>query len=257
MGLGKIMPGISGAALAMMLNVYEKTINAIINIRDNLLSNIKYLTFLCIGFLMAVTVGSNIILYFLNKYISIVIFLFIGIILGGIIPIIKNIKNLTVNQMIISIIIIFVFLILTTFRLNTISLFNSSNFFIYLLSGIIDAFSSIIPGISGTALLMLIGTYNDIIKSFATIFNIEYILLNFTILFPFFIGILIGGYFTLKFVNYAFKHYKNISYICIIGFMFTSIFLLSRMINFNSVSFTQIIISLIVFILGYLISIKI
>ena len=90
-GLGKIMPGVSGAMLAITLNEYNKIIESIANLRNNPIVNTKYLSKLGIGIILAIILGSKIILKCLNKYYFSTMLLFVGIICGGTINLIKRI----------------------------------------------------------------------------------------------------------------------------------------------------------------------
>ena len=58
-GIGKIMPGVSGAMLAINLNVYEKLINAITSFFDDVRDNFKFLLIFGIGILLSIIFGSK------------------------------------------------------------------------------------------------------------------------------------------------------------------------------------------------------
>ena len=75
--------------------------------------------------------------------------------------------------------------------------------------GCLDAISSIVPGISGTALLMYFGYYNKIINTFATLSDINKALQNTYVLVPFIIGFIIGTIVISKIINKLIKEYPN------------------------------------------------
>ena len=75
--------------------------------------------------------------------------------------------------------------------------------------GIIDAISSIVPGISGTALLMYFGYYDKIINTFATISNVNNLHKNTLTLIPFLIGFIIGTIVISKILNKLIKKHPN------------------------------------------------
>ena len=67
-GIGKILPGVSGALLAILMGVYDKSIDYIINFKRNKKESIKYLFPIGIGILLSIILFSKVIYYTLNKY---------------------------------------------------------------------------------------------------------------------------------------------------------------------------------------------
>lgn len=243
-GAGKIIPGVSGSVLAITLGVYEKIIYSINNIFNY--KNIYYLSKLGIGFIISIVFLSRIIIYFLSNYYTYTIFVFVGLILGSI----KSITNNTsLKYYYVTILSFSVIVILGLININS---NNHSGTFYYLLSGFIESVSSIIPGISGTALLILIGTYNIVIDIFSNIVSVNYLITNIKIVIPFIIGILVGLIISIKVIGYLFSKYKTITYNIILGLLLGSIFI---MLKGCSYSVFNMFISILLFIISY-ISIK-
>ena len=88
-GLGKIIPGVSGSVLAITLGVYERLIKAINNIFKDI-NNIYYLSKIGIGIIISIVFFSRIITYLLSNYYTYTIFVFVGLILG-------SMKEITIN----------------------------------------------------------------------------------------------------------------------------------------------------------------
>ncbi len=91
-GLGKIIPGISGSMLAITLGIYEKIIDAITNFFSDIKRNSKLLINFSIGVFLAIIFFSKLILFFLNNYYYETMFLFLGLIMGTLLPFIKQVK---------------------------------------------------------------------------------------------------------------------------------------------------------------------
>ena len=243
-GAGKIIPGVSGSVLAIALGVYEKIIYSINNIFNY--KNIYYLSKLGIGIIISIVFLSRIIIYFLSNYYTYTIFVFVGLILGSI----KSITNNTsFKYYYVTILSFSVIVILGLININS---NNHSGIFYYLLSGLIESVSSIIPGISGTALLILIGTYNIVIDIFSNIVSVNYLITNIKIVIPFMIGILVGLIISIKVIGYLFSKYKTITYNIILGLLLGSIYI---MLKGCSYSVFNMFISILLFIISY-ISIK-
>ena len=92
-GIGKIIPGVSGAILAISMGVYDKSIYYINNFKDNKKDSIKYLLPLSIGIIISIIFFSKIISYLLDKYYIITMLLFVGLIIGTITSITKEINK--------------------------------------------------------------------------------------------------------------------------------------------------------------------
>ena len=67
-GIGKIIPGVSGAMLAMMLGVYEKVIDAITNFFGDVRNNTFFLMKFGLGVILAIVIFSKFILFLLHNY---------------------------------------------------------------------------------------------------------------------------------------------------------------------------------------------
>ena len=78
-GIGKIIPGVSGSMLAITLGVYERVLEAITNFFSNPKQNIKLLVNFSFGLFLAIIFFSRLILFSLNNYYDETMFLFIGL----------------------------------------------------------------------------------------------------------------------------------------------------------------------------------
>ena len=82
-GIGKIIPGVSGAMLAINFNVYEKLLNAITNFFSDWKNNLKFLLIFISGILLSLIIFSNVIIILLHECFFLTMMFFIGLILGG------------------------------------------------------------------------------------------------------------------------------------------------------------------------------
>lgn len=258
-GIGKIMPGVSGAMLAITLGEYDKLIENIANIKTKTVEKIRYLSKIGIGIILAIILTSRLIVKCLNNYYLLTMLLFIGIIIGGIPEIIKTIKPKK-KDIIISIICIIIIAIITKTKIATneyIIKYTIIDFIKLIGIGIIDSISSIVPGISGTAILMSLGYYNTILKTFATATNISLIKTNIFILIPFILGFILGTIFISKLINIIIKRIPNILNIIITIFMtYTTMLLLKNTLQ-KANNIKELILGIILFISTLIATIKI
>lgn len=221
-GIGKIIPGVSGAILAISMGVYDKSIYYINNFKDNKKESIKYLLPLGIGILLSIILFSKIINYLLDNYYVITMLFLIGLIIGTIPSITKEVKKQEYYIVIISII-LFLSFSLIGLKNNYIPKKDIIDIIVFIVSGLLEAIGTVVPGISSTALLMTIGTYKIIISSIANITNINMIISNIKIIIPFCIGIIIGLIVTVKIIDYLFKKHHNRVYAVILGLLISTI----------------------------------
>ena len=203
-GIGKIIPGVSGSIIAIRLNVYEDIICSLNNIFNK--RSIIFLSKLGIGIIVSIIFGSNIITYLLNNFYIITILIFTILIISGIPSIIKE-----VNNYLISVISCIMYILL----LNIPNMNISSNYFII---GFLESLTTIIPGISGTALFMSFGLYDELLYLFSNMYKFDI-----SILLPFIVGFIIGTIIIVKFIEYCLNNYKSKTYSIILGLLIGSI----------------------------------
>ncbi len=248
-GLAKIIPGVSGALLAISLNVYKQSLEAITHFFNKTKDNIKLLLPLGIGIIFAIITGSKAVLYCLDKAYVITMILFIGLILGGI-PNIYHKANHSKVGYIITIISLLVILSLGLIHQNQPYVIQNTptDLIIYLTSGVIDALGTVIPGVSSTALLMLYGSYNVIMTAISMV--------DLFILTYYGIGMLIGIITISIIMNYLFNHYQEQTYSSILGIVLSSIILLLAKVIPNISNIQELIIGIPLLVLGTIISHK-
>lgn len=192
-GLAEILPGISGSTIAIAFNVYQKFILFLSNLKVSNLSlkykelNRVFFLDLIIPFLfsmaLSVILFSNLIMLLFSEY-TYYFLVFLGSLMCLIAFVLLNrVKDLLNNKL--RIFFYFSLGAVFGFLLNQINIiFINPNFIILLVVGFIAFSFFLMPGISGSAVLLSIGVYELIIGSIAT--------LNMTILIPFALGCLIS-----------------------------------------------------------------
>ena len=258
-GIGKIIPGVSGALLAISFGVYEKAVDAIGNFFKNPVANFKFLFPLGLGVVLSICFTSKVILYLLNNYYLSIMLLFVWLIAGGMVPIFKkvDVKKLGLFNYL-AVFLSFGFVISLYFIGDNFVNYDINNylvnFFVHFLIGFIDAATMIIPGISGTAVMMLLGLYESLLELLGSLTSISGILNNIGLFIPYILGVVVTILGLSKLMSYLFKNKTNLIYSCIIGFSFSSIILLliDLFVNYNIKIYL-----FVFFIVGFIISLKI
>lgn len=248
-GVGKIIPGVSGSMIAISLGLYDKIINSLSNIFKNFKENIVFLFQIGLGISIAIVFISKLIVYDLNNHYFSTMLLFIGFIVGGLPSIIKKAKQeINIKNAIILVIPFILFLIIDILTNNVNINVNLTNLNVIWL-GFIEAISMIIPGLSGTSIMIMLGVYEEILMMFS---QFEYIY-KLTL---FIIGIMIGIFSLCKIINYILNRYEISCYYAIIGFVTSSIIIMLRQLIYIRVSLLQITVGIILFMIGLFVSYK-
>ena len=265
MGLANLIPGVSGGTMAITLGIYDKLISAISHLFSNLKENIKFILPIVIGIAISIVTLSNVISYTLDNYLFATILFFIGAIVGGIPMLYKKVKGKKRDiASYVIFILTFVFVILLTYLVsgNDVSL-ESLNLFDYIklfFIGIITSATMVIPGISGSAVLMTLGYYEPIINTIKDLTKFNNIGHNIGILIPFGIGVVIGILLIAKLIEYLLNKYETKTYYAILGFVTSSIvsIIIQNFFMGGNFSFSvvEIIVGIILFIFGALVAYK-
>lgn len=254
-GAGSILPGISSGVLCVILGIYENLISRILHFFKNFKENVLFFLPLIIGAGISVIFISKALLYLLNNHAIPTSFCFIGLILGCVPSVFKqaNSLNLKRNNTFLK----YLFLIFTfSFSIYLLALEKTANSiplsldsistFELIKNGFLMSTGVVIPGVSNTVILMLLGTYNIYLEGLST--------LNFAVLVPMGIGLVIGGFLFLKIIEFLFLKFKTYTYYAIIGFTLGSIFVLFPGLNFDLISLFSIILMIISFLISYKLS---
>lgn len=232
LGVAFVIPGVSGGTLAVLLGIYEELIEAASNFYKNMVNFKKYFMYLLpigLGIIFSVAVFAKLIKFGLDKAPIITILIFLGMIIGGIPALVRNVKGTKINLkdmtlMLVGLIIVISMLIFHKSNSNVV-LTNMSitGYITLLLVGAIAAVTMVVPGISGSFTLMLIGYYEPILKLVNDITSFKNLGPNLILIFIFMLGVFIGIIFISKIIEWCLKHYKRETYYAIIGFVLSSI----------------------------------
>lgn len=241
-GIGKIVPGVSGALLAISLGIYDKALECICNFLNNKKESIRFLFPIGLGIILSIIFFSRVISFFLAKYFLITMLFFIGLIIGGVPSVYFKVNKKDYYIVVISFIIFFLLSISGSSDVYVIRN-DIVDYIVFFLSGVLEAIGTVVPGVSSTALLMIIGTYNTVISSIGN-------LNNFYVLIPFCVGFVVGIVFIVKIVYYLIRKCENKMYAFVFGVLLASIVLLIIRSFENGVCVGSLFVGLILMVVG-------
>ena len=254
-GIGKIIPGVSGAMLAINFNVYERLLDAVTNFFSDWKNNLKFLLNFGFGLILAIVLCSGIILFLMNNYRFVTLMFFIGLIFGGTYNFCKKLRYNYKNIIIILItFIVFLLFSINNFNNNYIIKNNFIDNIVFFIGGVIEIFASIVPGISGTSLLMVLGMYDDVLMLMSSVFDYNYVINNIKIYISYGLGMFISFIINSYLINYLIKRYKNISYAIILGLAIASMLILIMIVFKIKFTIFELILSIILLVFGMVIS---
>lgn len=233
-GIANIVPGVSGGTMMVSMGIYDKLIHCITHLFSEFKKSVKFLFPIAVGMLIAI-VGSSFALKELFARIPIQTnLLFVGLILGGLPTIWKNVKGKSIKIGHIIAALVFFALVAGLAAMGETEgaaanlSFSVTNVLILFVVGVITSATMVIPGVSGSMVLMLMGFYEPIlvtITDFVTALvhlDMDGILAGCGILIPFGIGVVAGIFGIAKLVEIVFEKFPLYAYWAIIGLIVAS-----------------------------------
>ena len=270
MGIANVIPGVSGGTIAIILGIYEEFIGAISNLFKDIKKNILFLLPIGIGMGLAIVTTSKVVGYSYDNFPLPTLLFFVGLVFGGIPMLLGNVKNDKESKKISNYIIAALTFALVIFMASYKFIFSMNGevnlasidiggYILLFIVGIIAAATMVIPGISGSLVLMILGYYYPIINTINGVLKGD-TLHSLTVLGVFGVGVVIGILSISKLLEFLFKKYKTKTYFGVLGFVFASILAipLSACIELTdiTVNIEQAIIGIVLLITGTIISYK-
>ncbi|MGY3715026.1 DUF368 domain-containing protein [Sutcliffiella cohnii] len=224
MGVTELVPGVSSGTLAFILGIYDRLIVAISEFfSKDWKKHLLFLAPLLIGMGISLKAFSTVVTYLMENYKQPTQFLFLGLIIG-ILPLLYREsdmkKSFNVKHYIIMIIAIIPVVLLEINRgpeSDTILVMDNIGTFVYIfLSGWLASMAMILPGISGSLVLVILGTYVTATTALKD--------LNVPIIIVFGLGVLLGVILCSKIIKHLLYTYPKGTYATIIGLVLGSIY---------------------------------
>ncbi len=263
-GIANIIPGVSGGTLMIAMGIYEDIIETISHFFSDVKKHLKLILFIGIGAGVSIIIGSFTITSALENFRLPTILFFIGLIIGGIPMLFKKVKgnsksflNIILFLITFSIVLVMTFANTNTAEVN-LSNMNIFSYVLLFLVGIIAAASMVVPGISGSFMLIFLGYYEPILNTIKDFLSLNNLSSNFIILAVFGAGVLVGIVLVAKLIEFLLAKFEIRTYFAILGFVISSIISILFTAYSDGLTFNILHISLavVLFIIGFGISYK-
>lgn len=267
-GIANIIPGVSGGTMMVAMGLYDKLIHAITHLKSELKESIKLLVPIFLGAGIAIVALSRLFEYLLTNYPIPTNFAFCGLIAGSLPFIMKKVKGhaMSVGKGICFVIFFAVVILMavmgeTSGNAADVS-FGLVNVVKLLGVGIIAAATMVIPGVSGSMMLMLLGYYDTILRTInlfidaLVAFDMQEILGQCGVLIPFGIGVVLGIFLIAKLIEFIFSKAEIHAYYAIIGLILASPIAILLKTDWSDFSVLMLLTGIITFVLGWFVSSK-
>ena len=233
MGAADVIPGVSGGTIAFMTGIYDNLVGSISSINMTAVKllftgkfsqfwkyiNGNFLLSLVAGILVSILSLAKLMQYLLNYHPIQTWAFFFGLIVASSIFILKGIENWKGKDFA-----LLVFGIILGVVICTLSPTETPDglWFIFL-SGAIAICAMILPGISGSFILLILGKYEYMMGTIADIVSGKGVLMDFVIVLVFILGALIGIIAFSKFLHWLLEHYHRPTLLVLAGFIIGSL----------------------------------
>ncbi|MGT2866755.1 DUF368 domain-containing protein [Streptococcus fryi] len=250
--LGFILPGVSGGVLASILGLYERIIGFLANLSKDFWKNVLFFLPVGIGGIIGIALFSTPLEYLLAHYQIPVLWAFAGTIVGTLPTLWEEATHTSVRDKRDWIILVTTFIIssLLLYFLNDLVGKIPANPLSFILAGSLIALGILVPGLSPSNLLLIMGLYSPMLKGFKSLD-----------LLGVFLPIAVGGALTMilfsKAMDFALKNYHSRVYHFILGLVISSTLLIiipnprsAESISYTTITLTTSIITFLLFVAG-------
>lgn len=262
-GIANIIPGVSGGTMMVAMGVYDKLIYAVTHLISSWKKIWKFLLAIAVGILVSVIALSKLFEFLLDAWPIATNLGFCGLIGGSLPFIFKNVQGKKIKPVdMICFAVFFIFIVATAMMGETgghsvvLSLTLPGILMLFVV-GVVAAATMVIPGVSGSMILMLMGYYEPILNVVSTAvdslapFNWGSLLWCIEIMIPFALGVLVGIFAIAKLVEWIFSRWKVPAYWAIIGLIAASPIAILLNTSWASFSIMQLIIGIVCFVVGW------
>lgn len=267
-GIANIVPGVSGGTMMVSMGIYDKLIHCITHLFSEFKKSVLFLIPIAVGMLIAIAASSFGLTWLFENFPVQTNLLFIGLILGGLPAMWKNVKGKKIQIGHVIAGLLFFALVVGMAAMGetegtaadlTFGLVNVLKLFVV---GIVAAATMVIPGVSGSMMLMLMGFYYPVLNAirdfFAALahFDINGILAGMGVLVPFGIGVVAGIFGIAKLVEIIFEKFPLYAYWAIIGLIIASPFAIILMGTFPALTVLNVVTGILAMAVGVVIAMR-
>lgn len=267
-GVANIIPGVSGGTMMVSMGIYDTLIGCINNLFKDFKRCVLILWPYVVGMGLGIVGLAKVLTFCLDVYPLQTNLAFIGLIFGSLPVILGKIKG---EKKGVAGVIAFIAAFAMVVGLQILGEGNGQDaaitlsigqMMILFFMGVIASATMVIPGVSGSMMLMLLGYYNPIISTISRVidallaFNIGEILACCGVLVPFGLGVVIGIFAIAKMIEVLLKRYPGPTYCAILGLVAASPVAILMAMNFAGLTMLSWVFGAVTFAIGFAVAFK-
>ncbi|MEB6569890.1 polyprenyl-phosphate transporter PopT [Staphylococcus auricularis] len=231
MGLSDLVPGVSGGTIALLLGIYDDFIRSVSGLfSKRFWPSLRFLLPIVIGMGLAIISFSSLINYLLSEHTIVTMFFFLGLIIG-IVPYLLKISNVKENfdvrhygLVLLGIVILVVITLLNGGNKHGGESLDLSMGLVvkYFIAGIFASSAMLLPGISGSFMLLVFGAYGTVTFAISELVSFNFSALPIILIVG--LGIITGFLLSSKLIQYLLNHFTYLTYAMILGFVIGSLY---------------------------------
>ena len=261
-GVANIIPGVSGGTMMVSMGIYGDVISAVTGVFSHFKQSVKLLLPYIMGMMFGIAGLSFVIGYLFEYYPFWTAMLFIGLIFGGIPMLLPKVSGQKASLVEVTLFFLFFALIVAMEFLqqgtDQVLMVGVNSAVTLFFIGALAAATMVIPGVSGSMLLMSLGYYtpiiNDINQFFLALFALKFNAMFHCmgILVPFGIGVVSGIFLISKLVEYLLEKHERKTYFAILGLVVASPIAVLSGIGLENLNLWRLLVGLLLFVVGFL-----
>jgi len=247
-GIALVVPGLSGSILALVMGLYENIIHAVSDFRKDIKKNALFLAPIGIGAVVGILASARLVLWLTQDYPLQAYLFFSGLVLGAFPLILRKMRRNKYKPIyIIATALGFSFMVILGSLSDTgverahiaiKSLHSAADFFTLFVAGVVSVSLMMIPGVSGSVMLMVLGQYGTVYNAvsmsadligYALRGNFEAaaeVFMTVILVLPFGLGALVGIGFIAKVIAFFLDRWEAVVYYAVMGMVSGAVFLL-------------------------------
>ncbi len=262
-GLANIIPGVSGGTMMVSMGIYDTIIGCINSLFKDFKRCIKTLWPYLVGMVVGILGLAKLITYLLANFPLQTNLAFIGLIFGSLPVILSKIRGKKKGAagavaFVLAFLLVVGLQILGEGNGSDVTLtFSFGQMIILFIMGMIASATMVIPGVSGSMMLMLLGYYNPIVGTVSRMvdallaFNMGEILSCCGILIPFGLGVVVGIFAIAKLIEVLLNRFPGVTYCGILGLVAASPVAILMAMSFTGVTAAAVITGILTFAVGF------
>ena len=262
-GIANIIPGVSGGTMMVSMGIYDKLIHIVNHLATELKKHWKFLLEIVIGILLAILLLSNVLSICLERWPIATNLAFCGLIAGSLPTITAQVRHKGFNASMAICFILFFLIVIGgalysgTGTANAVLSTSFVSLLMVFLVGIITAATMVIPGVSGSMILMILGYYEPVLNKVSSllhsliarewsVFGSDFVILMF-----FGFGVLVGIFAIAKLIEWVLARWRVQTYWAIIGLVLASPIAILIKTDWSHFSIIQLVLGVVLFTGGW------